>query len=345
MKAVILAGSKGEELLPLTDNTPKPVVHVANIPFIFYQLDRLKQAGIKEVILSLRYLPRRIQDILGDGANYGMVIRYAVEDVPLGTAGALRNATDLIDDTVLVLNGDILTTIDLKQVVARHRSCGSPITIVCGQSSKPFHFGYVNYDEKFHVTDFTEKPQGKNCMHGQSNVGIYVFNTEALEQIPLDTPCTLERDIFPHCIDNGMPIQAYCTDEYWLDIGALSSYLQANLDVITGLIPLPTFYGLFEHRAFPAPEGAEIDDKSFVDSSCIIKAGASLSECILGANCRIEEGARLHGCVLLQGARVKKGAELRYCVLGKSCVIGESVKGLKGAVFGDKSTISDFSTF
>lgn len=345
MKALILAGSKGVELLPLTANVPKPVVHVGNIPFIFYQLDSLKRAGVKEVVLSLSYLPRRIKDILGDGANYGMVIRYAVETVPLGTAGALRNAADMLEQKVIVMNGDILTSLDLGKVIREHQHKHAQVTLVTGRAANPSHFGVVNLDARGTVTDFTEKPRDRMLPRDQVNVGIYVFNASVLSRIPADTHYTLERDLFPRLIETGVPIHAFCTNDYWTDIGDPAGYLQANLDVIAGKVALPKFFGLYEKQPVTAPANSRIDDKSLIDPSCMIKPGVDIENSVIGPNCRIEDGVMIRDSVLLQGTRVKAGASLRYCIVGKHCVVGEGVSVTRGAVFGDKSTVTDYSTF
>lgn len=344
MKALILAGGKGTELLPLTFHVPKPLVSVGNIPFLFYQLEALKQAGIHEVIFSLSYLPRKIQDLLGDGSNFGMVIRYSIEPVPLGTAGAIHNALNMLDQTTLVLNGDVLSSIDLKAVLDHHINRGSAVTLVTGLSSQPQRYGFVQHDSRQVVTGFVEKPRDQGPVADHVNVGFYVFERSILERIPPNIYYTLERELFPRLIAEGVPVHVYRSHEYWHDIGDSADYLQANFDVLNGRVPLPRFYGLFEKQSVTLPPGAHVDERSFIDSSAILKAGVEVENSIIGKNCRLEEMVRVKDSVILPGTRIKRGAVLHYCVLGLHCVVGESV-ALRGAVFGDKTTISDCSKF
>lgn len=343
MKALILAGGKGLELLPMTTHLPKPVVMVGNIPFVFYQLDILKKAGIKEAILSLSYQPRKIMDLLGDGSNLGMVIRYTTESVPLGTAGAVKNAAHLIDQTLVVLNGDILTAIDLKKVIEKHYQKKALLTMVYGKSPQPERFGMILHDRQRKVISFIEKPRDHELLDDHVNVGAYIFEREILDSIPPQQYYTMERELFPSMIARGASIYAYKTNEYWLDIGDPGSYLQANYDVISGRIQLPGFYGLFQRKAIRQSPSARLDDKSLIDESCLLKAGVSIENSVVGQNCRLEERVHIKDSVILAGTRVKKGADIRNSVIGKSCVIGEYVSIQRGSYLGDKSYIADYS--
>ncbi len=345
MKALILAGGKGLELLPLTFNLPKPMVSVGNIPFVFYQLDILKKAGIQEVILSLSYQPRKIKELLGDGSNYGIVIRYTNEPVPLGTAGAVKNAAHLVDKTLVVINGDILTSIDLKRVIDRHIQKKVPATLVLGDSPHPERYGMIMHDRHRMVTGFVEKPRDHDMIDHHVNVGIYVFEKEILDFIPAGTFYTMERDLFPGLISSGVGIYACKTAEYWHHVDDARSYLKANSDVLAGRIALPRFYGLYEKQAPKIPPTSRIDDRSFIDDSCLIKPGVDIENSVIGKNCRIEERVQIRNSVILPGTRLKRGARLTNCVVGKNCVLGESVCITNGAVLGDKSFIPDYSKF
>src|ERR1041384_961546 len=158
MKGLILAGGKGTRLRPLTINTPKPVVPVANCPFLLYQIDLMQTAGIKEIILSLSYQPRKIEDLLKDGSDYGVWIRYAVEGTPLGTGGAFKNAEEHIDSTTVVFNGDALTSLDLSSVIALHQEKSAVATLVLTPVENPSAYGLVETDSEGWVTRFIEKP-------------------------------------------------------------------------------------------------------------------------------------------------------------------------------------------
>lgn len=343
MKALILAGGKGSELLPMTANTPKPIVPVGNIPFIFYQLDRLKKAGIKEVILSLSYQPRHIQELLGDGSNFGLVIHYTVEAVPQGTAGALRTAAPLITGPTLVMNGDILTGVDLSRVIEHHRERRALVTLVEGRSTRPERLGVILKNRTGRVTGFIEKPRDHELQDDWVNMGVYVMEREILDAIPAGTYYTLERELFPGLIGQGAKIIAQKTDEYWCHIDNPCCYLQANFDVLSGRVPLPKFFGLFEPRPFSLPASSRMDAKSFVHESCVIKENVVIENAVIGEKCRIEEGVQIRDSVIMSGSRLKSGAYLRYSMVGRNCVLGEAVTIGKGAFLGDKTTVADFS--
>jgi NDP-sugar pyrophosphorylase family protein len=343
MKAMILAGSKGSEIQPLTANLPKPIVPLGNIPFIFYQLDVLKKAGLKDIVLLLSYQPRKIQEILGDGSNFGLVIHYVTEPEPLGTAGALKNAAAFFDQTVLVLNGDILSAVDLQRVLEKHRQKKVPMTLVEGSSPKPERCGQILTNRQGFVSAFIEKPRGDELQEGHVNVGIYVMEKEVLDHIPEQTHYTLERELIPRIVDAGLPIYAEHTNAYWCHVGDPCSYLQANFDVLAGRIPMPKFYGLFTRKPVPLPPDCRVDEKSFIHESCIIKEGVIVENSVIGEKCRIEERVSVKDSVILSGTRLKSGAQLQSCVVGKNCLLGESVAIRKGAMLGDKSHIADFS--
>jgi mannose-1-phosphate guanylyltransferase len=184
MKGLILAGGKGTRLRPLTINTPKPVVPVANSPFLLYQIDLMRSAGIDEIILSLSYQPRKIEDLLKDGSDYGVWIRYAVEGIPLGTGGAFKNAEEHINSTAVVFNGDVLTGIDLAAVIAHHRATHAIATIVLTPVENPSAYGLVETDAGGWIQRFIEKPGPDEITCNTINAGIYVLEPAVLKYMP-----------------------------------------------------------------------------------------------------------------------------------------------------------------
>ncbi len=208
IKALILAGGKGARLRPLALQIPKPVVPLANIPFLFFQIDRIKRAGITELILSLSYQPRKIMDIFGDGTRYGMVIRYTHEELPRGTAGAFKAAENLIDDTTVVLNGDVLTDTDLKDVIRHHQEKQAEATIVTARVLNPAGYGLVEADAQGRVLRFTEKPAEDEITGDTINAGIYVLERSILDLIPAEGSQSFERDIFPAMVQRGLKVYA-----------------------------------------------------------------------------------------------------------------------------------------
>src|SRR6202163_4841028 len=225
MKAILLVGGKGTRLRPLTIHTPKPIVPIFNRPFLHYQLDLLKQVPeIDEVVLSLNYQPRRIEEIFGDGGDTGWSIRYVVEPVPLGTAGAIRYAGESLHESVLVFNGDVLTEVDLAAVVALHRE----------RKDNPSAYGLVETDERGNIKRFLEKPGLNEITCDTINAGIYVLEPDTFDRIPKDTPWSIERSFFPSLIERADTFVAYVYRGYWIDIGTPEKYMQVHRDIFDG---------------------------------------------------------------------------------------------------------------
>jgi len=341
MQALILAGGKGTRLRPLTMHTPKPIVPIANRPFLLYQLELLKRADVRDVILSLSYQPQKIEDKLGDGTDYDVKVSYTVEASPLGTAGAYRNAAGLIRETTVVFNGDVLTDIDINEVIRLHRERNAAATIVLTPVPNPTAYGLVETDGENHVRRFLEKPKPEEVTCDTINAGIYILEPRVLDYIPEGEPFMFEYGVFPQLLERSEPFYAYTWRGYWRDIGTASSYLQANMDVLAGKVDL--LDRLPAERGEKFDETAEIDQTSIVDPSCTVKAGAQIINSVVGRNSYIEERARIENCVVRGSSRIGSGAMLQGMVAGRSCHIGRSVTIAGGAVLGDKSVITDYS--
>ena len=344
MQALILAGGEGTRLRPLTIYTPKPVVPIVNRPFLYYQLELLKRAGIKEITLSLSYQPNKIADIFGDGDENGLKIHYAVEASPLGTAGAYKNAQEHLTQTAVVFNGDILTGINIADVIAYHREKNAAATIVLTPVENPSAYGLVETESDGRVRRFLEKPKPEEITCNTINAGIYVLEPHILNYIPAGEKFSFEYQLFPALLANNEPFYAYTMSGYWMDIGTPQRYLQANDDLINGRITSFDADRKPLHSTGPLSESepVKIDSRSVIDPTCSIKPGAEITNSVLGANCVIEERAKIENSVLLSGARVGKAAEIRNSVIGKSALIGRNSK-VEGATLGDKSSLTDYS--
>jgi len=343
IKAFILAGGKGARLRPLTLNTPKPVVPLANIPFLFFQIDHIKRAGITEIILSLSYQPRKIADIIGDGMKYGVVMRYTHEDLPRGTAGALKEAENLIDDTTIVLNGDVLTDTNLLDVIRHHKERQAEATIVMTRVINPAGYGLVEADARGRVVRFTEKPAEDEIIGDTINAGIYVVERSILDRIKSDIPQSFERDLFPAMLQSGANVQAYLTHGYWQDMGSPHKYLEATFGIISGRMKLPAY----PQKACPPnhweKRNVTIDSYSILDGGCMIKPNVVIENSVLGEDCRIEEGTLIKDSVIWSGTRILPHARIERAILGRQCHIGEGARLRPGTVLGDKSFVSDYS--
>ncbi|HVG55686.1 MAG TPA: NDP-sugar synthase [Vicinamibacterales bacterium] len=350
MKAILLAGGKGTRLRPLTIHTPKPIVPIFNRPFLHYQIDRLKQVPeIDEVILSLNYQPRRIEEIFGDGSDVGIKIRYVVEPAPLGTAGAVRYAGDNLTDSVVVFNGDVLTQIDLAAVIALHRERQAKATIVLTPVENPSAYGLVETDAAGNITRFLEKPKPEEITTNHINAGIYVLEPDTFDRIPPDVSWSIERSFFPSLIERNETFVAYVYDGYWIDIGTPEKYTQVHRDIMDGRFVAAPFAGLSGTRTAVAADariesGATIEGPCFIDEGVSVKAGARIGPySVIGRQTQIEENAVVEGSIIWPNCRISREAGVRNAIVGRNCHVGRNVTLDQGAVLGDKTTLTDFT--
>ena len=343
IKALILAGGKGARLRPLALHIPKPIVPLANIPFLFFQIDRIKRANITEIILGLSYQPRKITDIFGDGRQYGVTMRYIYEELPLGTAGAFKAAENLIDDTTIVLNGDILTDVDLLDVLRFHREKRAEATIVTVRVMNPSGYGLIETMPGGRIMRFTEKPSEDEVIGDTINAGIYILERRALDRIPAGGAQNFERELFPAMAQEDAQIYAYPMHGFWQDIGSPAKYLEASFGVISGRVRLPRYPNNSCRLNDWEKSRITLDDFSMLDGKCVIKPGVTIENSVLGEGCRIEEGARIKDSVVWSGTRILPGARIERSIVGRQCYIGEGARLRPGTVLGDKSSVSDFS--
>ena len=349
MKAILLAGGKGTRLRPLTLHTPKPIVPIIDRPFLHYQIDLLHQVPeIDEVILSLNYQPRRIEEIFGDGTSRGIRIRYVVEPAPLGTAGAVKFAERFLDDSVVVFNGDVLTQVDLGAIVRLHRERKAKATIVLTPVENPTAYGLVETDHDGNVTRFLEKPSPDEITCDTINAGIYVLEPDTFDRIPKDTAWSIERSYFPSLIERGETFVAYIERGYWIDIGTPTKYMQAHRDIMDGHFAIPMFSS--GPAVVAAADGASIDAEAeivgpcFIDEGVHVKKGARVGPySVLGRHVRVEEGARIEGSLVWAGTWVGRDASVRNAILGRNCHLGRNAVVGDGRVLGDKSVLTDYS--
>jgi len=337
VKAVILVGGEGTRLRPLTCNIPKALVPVLNQPFIEHLLIYLKKHGIREVILAMSYHPDAIERYLGDGTQLGIHLNYLVEESPLGTAGAVKNAEPFLDETFVVFNGDIVTDIDITAVVKRHREVKPGATIALTPVDNPTIYGVVETDDYGMVKRFLEKPTWDNVTTNMINAGIYILEPAVLKQIPPSTRCSFEHDTFPQLLDMGERILGYGTDTYWIDIGSPEKYLKVHHDLLRrwGNKDIRTVGESRIHHT------AQLEGPLLIAEGCTIGAGARLKgPGVLGPGCDIGGDAIIEGSVLWGGARVNARAVLKDCVIGSGSCVEEDCHLLEGSVLGEEVTIA-----
>ena len=349
MKAILLAGGKGTRLRPLTVHTPKPIVPIFNRPFLYYQIDLLRQVPeIDEVILSLNYQPRRIEEIFGDGDGLGIKLRYVVEPMPLGTGGAIRYAGDSLTESVVVFNGDVLSQVDLGAVLRLHRERKAKATIVLTPVDNPRAYGLVETDGGQNVSRFLEKPGEDEITCNTINAGIYVLEPETFDRIPKDTAWSIERSYFPSLIERHETFVAYVHDGYWIDIGTPTKYLEVHRDIMDGRYQAHPFAGQSQ-ATFVSPdarveEGVELHGPCFIDEGAVVKAGAKiLPYSIVGRQTHVDEGAHVEGAIIWPNGWIGRDATVRGAILGRNCHIGRNAVVDSPAVLGDKTVITDYS--
>jgi NDP-sugar pyrophosphorylase family protein len=350
MKAILLAGGKGTRLRPLTIHTPKPIVPIFNRAFLHYQIDLLKRVPeIDEVILSLNYQPRRIEEMFGDGTDLGIKIRYVVEPVPLGTAGAVKYAGDNLTESVVVFNGDVMTQLDLAAVIALHRERKARATIVLTPVENPSDYGLVETDADSNIKRFLEKPNAEEITTNRINAGIYVLEPDTFDRIPSEVPWSIERSYFPSLIERGETFVAYLYNGYWIDIGSPEKYTQVHRDIMDGRFQAPPFSDSSAARTVIAPDariedGATIEGPVFIDEGVLVKAGAHVGpHTVLGRQTQVEEEAVVERAILWPNCRVGSHARVRDAILGRQCHVGRHVSLNSGAILGDKTTLTDFT--
>ncbi len=329
MQAVILAGGQGTRLRPLTLVRAKPVVPLLNRPFLAYQLALLHEHGVDDVILSCSYRVEDIRAALGADTG-GVRLRYVVEKEPLGTGGGVRNAADLAEGLVFVLNGDILCDADLTAMRAFHRARGARVTIMLTRVDDPRAYGLVETDAGGRIARFREKPTAAETITTDTvNAGVYLIDAELLRRMPGDRPVSIEREFFPSLIADDVPCFGWCPTAYWRDIGSPAAYRAAQLDLLGGrvrtrLVPA----GERRDGCWIAPgarvaPGARLVGPSVIGHDAVVEAGGEVGPlAVLGDHVRVAAGARVARAVLWERVQVGRDAVLHDCVVGPDARIG-----------------------
>ena len=342
MQALILAGGKGTRLRPLTVYTPKPIVPICNRPFLLYQIDTLRRAGITDITLSLSYQPNKIEQLLGDGSDYGVKLKYTVEPQPMGTAGAYKFAEDLIREPTVVFNGDILTDLDLKAVIREHNERKATATIVLTPVENPQSYGLVETESDGAIRRFLEKPKAAEITCNTINAGTYILEPKVLDYLPAGENYSFEYGLFPDLLRRKEAFYAHIpTRTYWIDIGTPERYLQVHADLLANRV---TRIHIKERRGqFDSATVAEIDDVSIVGDECQIKPGAQIINSVLGQGCFVEERARVENSVIWPHTRISTTAQVIGAIVGRGCHIGRSAIVKPGSVLGDKTSLTDYT--
>lgn len=346
MKSIIMAGGEGSRLRPLTCGIPKPMVPVANEPAIKHIIRHLNKFGIKDMGVTLFYLPNKIKDYLDE--EYGGNIRYYIEDKPLGTAGSVKNASDFLDETFIVMSGDVITDVNIDEAYNFHRKNGAKVTLVLTRVDIPLEYGVVITESDGRVRKFLEKPSWGEVFSDTVNTGIYIIEPEILEFVPENISFDFSKDLFPLLLKNNIPIYGYITGGYWCDIGNSIQYINSHFDILKGIVDLGFKEKLLKDgvilgkNVIISPE-AKLLKPLIIGDNVVIEDNAVIGPfSIIGKNSRIKYGSSVKNSILWDGVTVGNNCELRGCVLCKNTIISNNVRVFENAIVGENTHLKAF---
>jgi NDP-sugar pyrophosphorylase family protein len=315
-----------------------------NRPFLLYQIEGLKKAGITDIILSLSYQPGKIEQLLGDGSDFGVNLSYVTESSPLGTGGAYKFAAGSINRTTVVLNGDILTDVDIKSIVRCHVDKKAEATITLNPVDDPSAYGLVELDSEERVKRFLEKPKPEEIATldiNTINAGIYVLEPSVLDLIPTNENRSFEYHVFPELLSRKRNFCGYVMkNEYWRDLGTPQSYLAAHMDFMDGKIK---GFEIERSKSSDIATAAHVDSRSVLDENCTVKPNARIINSVIGPGVHIEEKAVIENSILWGHNRISTSAEIRSGIIARGCHVGRNVTVRPGTVLGDAASIPDYS--
>jgi mannose-1-phosphate guanylyltransferase len=341
VQAVILVGGEGKRLRPLTSTVPKPVVPLVDRPFISFMLEWLREHGIDDVIMSCGFLATSVRNVLGDGSGLGIRLRFVEEPDPRGTAGALKFAEAMLDERLLMLNGDVLTDIDLSEQIAQHERTGARATLALVPVADPTTYGLVHLGADRSVRDFVEKPSSDRVDTNLISAGAYVLEREILELVPPERHVSIEREVWPLLVGKGL--FGFPSESYWLDIGTPERYLQGTFDIIEGNVETAVRERLGDDWL---AVDATADVRGRVIPPAVIERGVRVSDgthvgslAVLADDVSIGAGSTVERAVVLNGSEIGDGCTLRDCIVAAGCRVGAGTQITGGAVLGEGVTL------
>jgi mannose-1-phosphate guanylyltransferase/phosphomannomutase len=348
MKAVVMAGGEGSRLRPLTVGRPKPMVPIVNKNALAHILDLLKSHGITEVIITLRYMAAAIQDFFGDGSNFGMHIEYSVEETPLGTAGSVKHAAQLLDDTFLVISGDAVVDFDLQAIIDSHKERNAAATLTLYRVPNPLEYGVIVTDDAGHITQFLEKPSWSEVFSDTVNTGLYVLEPEVLALIPETGSYDFSNDLFPQMLAEQMPLFGYVAEGYWCDVGTFSEYMRANADMLLGKVrlsqPIGTHIGggIWVGRDVEIAPSAQLYGPIYLGNEVKIKGDVVIhGPAVIRDYTIVDNFTRIERSVMWRNTYVGESCELRGAIFCRQCSIKSKVAVYEGVVVGDHCVLDE----
>jgi mannose-1-phosphate guanylyltransferase len=333
MKAIVLVGGYGTRMYPLSFSLPKALLPIANNAFVDYVINWLGKQDVSEIILSMYHMPNHLQEYIeGMVGKIDTKIKFSVEPSPLGSGGALLYNKKYVDDTFILLNGDILTDMSIRELVNFHKSNGAKITATLNEVDDPRHWGIVELDSQDRALSWQEKPAPEEARSNWGNVGVWIFEPEIIDTIPAGRPVSLEKEIFPKLIAEGVPFYGYKYRGYWKDIGTPDKYHQANRDALNKTLS----------NVLHENKNTKVDDSVFVGSSASLDNSVKFfGPVVIGENCQIEKNVVIKGPVVIGNhCKISEGCEISDSVIWDNVILGKGVVAQR-AIIGHRTIIEE----
>jgi mannose-1-phosphate guanylyltransferase / phosphomannomutase len=347
MKAVIMAGGEGTRLRPLTCNIPKPMMPILEKPVMQYAVELLKKYGITDIAVTLQYLPDEIMRYFGDGKDFGVNMRYFVEEFPLGTAGSVKNAENFLDDTFIVISGDALTDIDLSKAIVFHKDKNSTATLILKEVAVPLEYGVVVTDKEDKITGFLEKPSWGEVFSDKANTGIYILEPEIFSYYEREQKFDFSNDLFPILLKNNRAMYGVVEEGYWCDIGNIEQYMRCHFDILKGIVNV-NIKGDKYREGIWIGENCEISPKAnieapiYLGSGCKIYAGAEIGpNSILGKCNIVSSGTKIKRSVILNNCFIGSNSQIKGAVLCNNVQLESKVSVFEACAVGDETLIGE----
>src|ERR671933_1740373 len=355
MKAIIMAGGQGTRLRPLTSNQPKPMIRIANLPCMEHIVNLLAHHGITDIAVTLQFMPEEIQDYFGDGSEWGVNMRYSIEDAPAGTAGSVKMAEQQLDlhgERLLIISGDALTDADLTELVRFHEEKSTEATMVLKSVENPLDFGIVITEEDGRISRFLEKPAWGQVFSDTVNAGIYILEPSVMEEIPdpEDGEYDFSKELFPKLLDEGRPLYGYVTEDYWEDIGTLEQFSGAQRDVLDGKVNGVRPPGTRLRENIYVGRRAQVDDEELegpvvIGENVRVDDGAKISPySVIADNVVVSAGATVERSVIAEGTYIGEGAELVDTLVGRNSYVQARARILERSALGDDVIVGEGAT-
>ncbi|MTI69527.1 MAG: nucleotidyl transferase [Firmicutes bacterium] len=347
IKAVVMAGGKGTRLRPLTCDLPKPMVPILNKPIMEYSIELLRKYGIKDIAVTMAYLPSVITDYFTTGDHWGVNLKYYIEKSPLGTGGSVKNADDFLDDTFIVISGDALTDIDISKAIKFHKEKNSKATLLLKKESVPLEYGVIITDEDDKIVRFLEKPSWGEVFSDTINTGIYILEPEVLDYFNKGENFDFSKDLFPKLLEDKIPMYGYVIENYWSDVGDLNSYKDTQFDILKGKVNLSFSESQIE-KGIWIGEGSTIgnavnlEPPVYIGKNCHIDNDTTLGPfTIIGDNSEIKYKNSIERSIIWKNTRISNNSQIKGSVICSNVALKERVNLYEDSVIGSGSELAN----